>query len=151
MDINWSYLYLGKVARVTIKNITPSAIFKLNHILPGRKLRGNMSIIGHHPPKNNIDTKALIKSIFAYSPKKNKAKVIAEYSTLYPETSSASASGKSNGCRFVSASIDTQNRTNIGNKGIINQMFFWAITIELKLNEPAQTHTLIRMNPIETS
>jgi hypothetical protein len=30
-------------------------------------------------------------------------------------------------------------------------MFFWAITIELKLNEPAQTHTLIRMNPIETS
>ena len=74
--------------------------------------------------QNNIDTKALINSIFAYSPKKNKAKLIAEYSTLYPETNSASASGKSKGCRFVSASIDTQNITNIGNKGTINQMFF---------------------------
>jgi len=151
MDINWSYLYLGKVARVTIKNITPSAIFKLNHTLPGRKVKGNRSIGGNHPPKNNVDTKALIKSIFAYSPKKNKAKVIAEYSTLYPETNSASASGKSKGCRFVSASIDTQNIINIGNKGTINQMFFWAITIVLKLKEPAQTHTLIRMNPMETS
>ncbi len=74
MDINWSYLYLGKVARVTIKNITPSAIFKLNHTLPGRKLRGNTSIRGHHPPKNNVDMKALIKSIFEYSPKKTKQK-----------------------------------------------------------------------------
>jgi len=56
-----------------------------------------MLIIGNQPPKKRVDTKALIKSILAYSPKKNKAKVIAEYSTLYPETSSASASGKSKG------------------------------------------------------
>jgi hypothetical protein len=40
---------------------------------------------------------------------------------------------------------------NIGSKGIINQMSFWAVTIELKLKEPAQTHTLIKINPIETS
>lgn len=108
-------------------------------------------MIGNQPPKNSVDTKALINSILAYSPKKNRAKVIAEYSTLYPETNSASASGKSKGWRFVSASIDTQNKTNIGNKGIKNQIFFWAITIELKLKDPAQTHTLIIMNPIETS
>jgi hypothetical protein len=112
------------VARVTIKNTTPSTIFRLNHTLPGNKAKGNMLIIGNQPPKKRVDTKALIKSILAYSPKKNKAKVIAEYSTLYPETSSASASGKSKGCRFVSASIDTQNKTNIGNKGIKNQIFF---------------------------
>jgi len=54
-------------------------------------------MMGNQPPKNKIETKALIKSILAYSPRKNKAKVIAEYSTLYPETNSASASGKSKG------------------------------------------------------
>ena len=58
------------------------------------------------PEQNNMDEKALISSIFAYSPKKNKANVIAEYSTLYPETSSASASGKSKGCLLVSANIE---------------------------------------------
>ena len=89
--------------------------------------------------------------MLAYSPKKNKAKVIAEYSTLYPDTNSASASGKSKGWRFVSASIETQKIINIGNKGIINQIFFWANIIELKLKEPAQIHTLIIINPIETS
>jgi hypothetical protein len=42
-----------------------------------------------------MDKSVLIKSILAYSPRKKKAKVIAEYSILYPETNSASASGKS--------------------------------------------------------
>ena len=151
MYINWSYLYLGKVARVTTKKMTPKAIFKLNHTLPGNKVRGNILIIGNQPPKNSTETKALIKSIWAYSPKKNKAKVIAEYSTLYPETNSASASGKSKGWRFVSASIETQKIINIGNKGIRNQTLFWAVTMELKLKEPAQIHTLIMINPIDTS
>jgi len=82
MYINWSYLYLGKVARVTIKKTTPNAIFKLNHKLPGKEVKKGQSIIGNHPPRNNIETKALIRSMLAYSPKKNKAKVIAEYSTL---------------------------------------------------------------------
>jgi hypothetical protein len=35
--------------------------------------------------------------ILLYSAKKKSAKPIAEYSTLYPETSSASASGRSKG------------------------------------------------------
>jgi hypothetical protein len=41
-----------------------------------------------------------------YSLKKNIAKLIEEYSKLYPATNSASASGKSNGVRFVSANIE---------------------------------------------
>ena len=44
--------------------------------------------------------------ILEYSAKKKSAKLIAEYSTLYPETSSASASGKSNGGRLVSANAE---------------------------------------------
>jgi len=134
-----------------MKKITPKTIFKLNHILPGKYAKGNAWITGSQPPKNSVDTKALINNMLAYSPKKNKAKVIAEYSTLYPETNSASASGKSKGWRFVSASIETQKITNMGNKGPINQIFFWAITIELKLKDPVQIHTLIMINPIETS
>ena len=151
MYINWSYLYLGKVALVTMKKITPKIIFKLNHKLQGKTLKRYKLLKGNHPPKNKIETKALIKSILAYSPKKNKAKVIAEYSTLYPDTNSASASGKSNGWRLVSASIETQKIINIGSNGIINQTFFWAYIIELRLNEPEQIQTLIMMNPIETS
>lgn len=33
--INWSYLYLGNVARVSIKNIAPTQTFSENQKLPG--------------------------------------------------------------------------------------------------------------------
>ena len=83
-----------------------------------------MLIKGSQPPRNSKDKNELINNILAYSPKKNNANVIDEYSTLYPETSSASASGKSNGWRFVSASMETQKIKNIGNKGITYQILF---------------------------
>ena len=63
--------------------------------------------------------------MFAYSPRKNSAKDIDEYSTLYPATSSASASGKSNGSLFVSASTDIKNTTDIArsyNKRVAKQL-----------------------------
>ena len=41
--------------------------------------------------------------MFTYSARKNIAKLIELYSVWYPATSSCSASGKSNGARFVSA------------------------------------------------
>ena len=56
--------------------------------------------------------KALISNIFAYSPNENKAKAIAEYSTLYPDTNSLSASGKSKGNLLVSARIQIKNIIN---------------------------------------
>jgi hypothetical protein len=57
-----------------------------------------------------------------YSPKKNIAKIIEEYSTLYPATNSASASGKSKGALFVSAIIEIINNIKVGNNGIIYQL-----------------------------
>jgi hypothetical protein len=60
--------------------------------------------------------------IFAYSPKKNKAKPIAEYSVKNPATNSASASGKSKGARFVSARILTNQIKKAGKSGIKNQI-----------------------------
>jgi hypothetical protein len=62
--------------------------------------------------------------MFEYSPSENKANPIAEYSTLYPDTSSASASGRSKGCRFVSASVVTKKMIKIGNSGATSQKFF---------------------------
>jgi len=52
-----------------------------------------------------------------YSAKKKSEKPIAEYSTLYPETSSASASGRSKGCLLVSAKAVTKKIKKVGNKG----------------------------------
>jgi hypothetical protein len=57
-----------------------------------------------------------------YSAKKNNAKPILEYSTLNPDTSSDSASGRSNGARLVSARIETRNIKNNGKNGIIKKM-----------------------------
>ena len=53
----------------------------MNQITPGTSFRGYTSIIGNQPPKNKVTVNALIKIIFAYSPKKNKANDIEEYST----------------------------------------------------------------------
>lgn len=65
-----------------MKRITPHIIFKLNQKVLGNKQNKKLSITGNQPPKNKTEEKALINNIFAYSPKKKRAKVIAEYSTL---------------------------------------------------------------------
>jgi len=70
-----------------------------------------------HPPRKRIVVMEHIKIILLYSAKKKRANPIAEYSTLYPETSSASASGKSKGCRLVSANVVIKNKTKIGKSG----------------------------------
>jgi len=65
--------------------------------------------------------------MFKYSPRKNSANQAPAYSELNPATSSASASGKSNGSRFVSANILMENIiSKNGNgftkeKGILNR------------------------------
>jgi len=63
-----------------------------------------------------------INNMFPYSPRKNIANIIEEYSTLYPATNSASASGKSKGERFVSANMEIKNIIDNGNKGKRYQM-----------------------------
>lgn len=76
----------------------------------------------NQPPKNNNVISDDINNILLYSPKKNIAKTIEEYSTLYPATSSASASGKSKGARFVSANIEIKKIIAQGNSGKINHV-----------------------------
>ena len=105
----------------------------------------------NHPPKNKTVIKTDIKIIFAYSAKKNKANPIAEYSTLYPATNSASASGKSKGCLLVSARLIIKNIRNAGNKGITNQILDCAKIISRKLKLPAHATTVSTIIPKETS
>lgn len=77
--------------------------------------------IDSQPPKKIKTVNTLIAIIEPYSARKNKAKPILEYSTLNPETSSDSASGKSKGALFVSASIETKNIKNKGKKGTMKK------------------------------
>lgn len=109
--INWSYLYLGYATRAHIKKNKTKAVLNPNDIKPGK--RG-----AHQPPKNKREVRQHMNKMFALSPRKNNAKPMAEYSTKYPATNSASASGKSKGWRLVSAKAEMKNMMNNGNKGI---------------------------------
>ena len=69
-----------------------------------------------------IVVNTLIKIIEPYSARKNNANPILAYSTLKPETSSDSASGRSKGARLVSAKIEINHIKNKGKKGIIKKI-----------------------------
>jgi hypothetical protein len=76
---------------------------------------------------------------------------MAEYSTLKPETNSLSPSVKSNGGRLVSANADTKNMIKAGNNGNTYQISSCALTMAVKLRDPAHKITEIIIRPIETS
>jgi hypothetical protein len=106
---------------------------------------------GCHPPKNKSAVNVDISIMCEYSANMNSAKVIPEYSTLYPDTNSDSPSVKSNGARFVSAKAETKNIIAAGKSGTMNQMFCWASTISVRLMLLAHIITVIRIKPIDTS
>lgn len=77
-------------------------------------------------PRNKRAERVFIRRIFAYSARKNSAKGPPAYSTLKPETSSDSPSVKSNGARFVSASVEIYHIAASGQAGRTNHTFSWA-------------------------
>src|SRR6266704_1218451 len=69
------------------------------------------SEIGHgarQPPKKSVTDSAETVTMLMYSARKNSANFSDEYSVWKPPTSSDSASGRSNGARFVSATAETK-------------------------------------------
>lgn len=146
--INWSILYLGNEARTQMKKNNIIEILKDRTKESKIKGFGNTEI---QPPMNIIVVKALISIIELYSAKKKRANPILAYSTLYPLTSSLSASGKSKGALLVSAKILTRNMKKIGNRGARKNRNSWNKTILKKFKEPTQTKTIIKINPIDTS
>src|SRR5882762_3891003 len=91
-----------------------------------------------------------------YSPSMKSMYGVEPYSTAKPATSSDSASTRSNGGRFVSASAETKKITNIGNSQSQYQLNMphlpsCASTIALRFSEPAHRSTVMMTKPMETS
>ena len=87
-------------------------------------------------PRKRMAVIAFITMMLAYSARKNIAKGPAAYSTLNPETSSDSPSVKSNGARFVSASVEIYHIMVRGHVVIINHIFSCVINMFFKVKEP---------------
>src|SRR3978361_1994861 len=115
-----------------MKTNSTKQIFRTNQITPGIQVNGATPNGASQPPRNRIVVSALIRIMLAYSPRKNSAKLIAEYSTKKPATISDSPSGRSNGDRLVSASVEMKNTMNIGNSGRQNQNCRCASTQSLR-------------------
>src|SRR3954452_10349404 len=88
------------------------------------------------PPRNNVVARAQTVVTLMYSARKNIANLIDAYSVWKPATSSVSASGRSNGARLVSPTIDTRYMRNDGISGSAYQSFDCAATISLVDSDP---------------
>src|SRR3954470_21288788 len=127
--------------------------FSANQITPGIQLNGGRSTGGSQPPRDRIVAIAHIVVIATYSPSMNSRYGVEPYSTMKPATSSDSASTRSNGGRFVSASADMKKITNIGNNGSQYQPSSpygpsCALTISDKLSVRAHSSTVMITKPM---
>lgn len=83
--------------------------------------------------RNRMAVKVFINIIFAYSARKNKANGPAAYSTLKPDTNSDSPSVRSNGARFVSASVEIYHIIARGQDEKIRYRGSWVIARVFKV------------------
>ena len=128
-------------------------------------VNGGTAIGGSQPPMKKMLPMAHMVQIATYSPSMNSTYGVEPYSTMKPATSSDSASTRSNGGRLVSASAETKKITNIGNSGSQYQFrkvshgspikfaipLCCAVTMVVRLSEPAHNSTVIMTKPMETS
>jgi hypothetical protein len=146
ISISWSYRYRGKVARTRTKAKQKIKAFNATIVADGKNANSPQ------PPRKSSDLIIDIKIMFPYSARKNMAKIIEEYSTLYPATSSASASGRSKGVLFVSAIMEIKKIIESGKSGRKNiTVSVCAVTISVKLRDPPIKITGIIIKLIETS
>src|SRR5262245_3513167 len=92
-----------------------------------------------HPPRNSVVAMQQIESTFANSPRKKSPNFMLEYSVWNPATSSASASGRSNGARFVSANAVIMKIPKDTNpNGVVpNHHGSWSFTMLTSESDPA--------------
>src|SRR5581483_618656 len=94
-----------------------NAALSANQMRPGIQVNGTTGNGGSQPPRNRIVAMAHMVAMATYSPSMNIMYGVEPYSTMKPATSSDSASTRSNGGRFVSASAEMKKITNIGKSG----------------------------------
>ena len=85
--------------------------------------------------------KIQISTILAYSARKKKTNITAACSVINPLTSSDSASARSKGALFVSATEPIKKIKKTGNNGNINQTAFWASIFTLRFKLPVKKIT----------
>lgn len=95
--------------------------------------------------------RVFIIRMLAYSARKNRAKGPAEYSTLNPDTSSDSPSVRSNGARFVSASVEMYHIIISGQDENIKYIGSCVIMNVCMLNPPENKVNESRIIPRVTS
>src|SRR4051794_32826060 len=134
--------------RIQMKRNSRKQIFRISHSGPRFDHKPNGP---SQPPRNRMEVIALMRIMFAYSPRKNSPKLMDEYSTKNPATISDSPSGRSNGERLVSARAEMKKMMNIGNSGMQNQIFCCASTTSDRFSEPTHSSTETSTKPIETS
>lgn len=96
----------------------------------GNSSGDGLSMLGF---RNRTVVSVFISMMFAYSARKNRAKGPAAYSTLNPETSSDSPSVRSNGARFVSASVEIYHIIARGHAEKIRYRGSWATARVLRV------------------
>src|ERR1700756_970459 len=108
---------------------------KRPHPLPTNQINGHQPLLapwimlnGHgacQPPRNMVVARADTVVMLTYSASMNIANFNDEYSVWKPPTSSPSASGRSNGARLVSPTIEVAYTKNDGSSRNTNQVPFW--------------------------
>src|SRR4051812_4287915 len=88
-----------------------------SQIQPGIQFRTGASMGGNQPPRNMTTARIETSHMLAYSARKNMAKLMPEYSIMWPATISDSPSTTSNGWRLVSARPEMKYTTKIGSSG----------------------------------
>src|SRR5882762_3491019 len=88
-----------------------------SHANGGIALKSGASTGAAQPPRNMTVAGVATKIMLAYSPRKNSAKGMPEYSTWNPATISDSPSATSNGARLVSATPEMKYTRNMGASG----------------------------------
>src|SRR5210317_975906 len=111
------------------KVLTPNQTAGMNAEIIGGRIFENVG--PNHPPKKNVAVIAHILNIFIYSARKNIANRKPEYSVLNPPTNSCSASTKSKGALFTSATEAIKNIANATNCGNI---FHLGIKLTIEFN-----------------
>ncbi len=110
--MNWSYRSRGSEPRSQMNRNMNSQTLAVNHSSghqPSLNMPSLIADSGHgarQPPRNSVVARAETVTMLTYSARKNIANFSAEYSVWNPPTSSPSASGRSNGSRLVSPTIE---------------------------------------------
>ena len=99
---------LGNVQRDHIITKMRKEIFEINQKIPQRLPSKYPGIGLSQPPRKRREATPATINILAYSARKKNDQRIPEYSVIHPATSSDSASGRSKGVRFTSATPATK-------------------------------------------